>query len=91
MKISTDDVKYIAKLAKLRFNDEETSKLAEEFGSILTHFKSIDKMDLDSVDLNQFPKDQKSVVRADGNTCYDNKTKLFQNAKSMRRAFIQVP
>jgi aspartyl-tRNA(Asn)/glutamyl-tRNA(Gln) amidotransferase subunit C len=90
MKITIDDVRYIAKLIKLRFSDDEAQKLVEEFESILTHFETIDKMDL-NVDLNQLPKDQKSVVRADSNTVYKDKAKLFQNVKSMRGTYVQVP
>ena len=91
MKITTDDVKYISKLAKLRFSEDEISKLTEEFESILTHFQSIGRMDLDNVDINQFSKGQKSVVRDDLSTCFDDKTKLFQNVKSMRGTYIEVP
>lgn len=90
MKITIDDVRYIAKLIKLRFSDEEAQKLVEEFEGILTHFKTIDKMDLD-IDLNQLPKDQKPVIRADSKTVFEDKTKLFQNVKSMRDTYVQVP
>jgi len=91
MRISVDDVKYIAKLAKLRFSDEEALKLTEEFESILTYFQSIDKMELDNVDLSDYSKAQESVLRQDVNTAYSDKAKLFQNVKSMRGRFIQVP
>ncbi len=91
MKISTEDVTYIAKLAKLRFSDEETDRLTGEFESILTHFQSIDKMDLENVDLDKVPVDQQSVVRPDENTVFEDKKKLFKNAKSMRETYIQVP
>jgi aspartyl-tRNA(Asn)/glutamyl-tRNA(Gln) amidotransferase subunit C len=91
MKISVDDVKYIAKLAKLRFSDEEALKLTEEFESILTYFQSIDKMKFDNVDLNDYSEDQESVLRPDSNISYSNKAKLFQNVKSMRGRLVQVP
>jgi aspartyl-tRNA(Asn)/glutamyl-tRNA(Gln) amidotransferase subunit C len=91
MKISMDDVKHIAKLAKLRFSDEEVLKLAQEFEGILTYFQSIDKMNLDHVDLNMYSEKRESIVRPDSNTGYDDKAKLFQNAKSMRERYIQVP
>jgi aspartyl-tRNA(Asn)/glutamyl-tRNA(Gln) amidotransferase subunit C len=91
MKISKEDVAYIAKLAKLRFGEEELVRLTGEFESILTHFQSIDRMDLANVDLNEFPEGQRSVVRPDGNTYFEDKDKLFQNEKSMRETYIQVP
>ena len=47
MAITKDDVKYIAKLAKLRFNDEEAEAFAGEFENILEQFKTLDKLNLD--------------------------------------------
>ncbi|NLK86808.1 MAG: Asp-tRNA(Asn)/Glu-tRNA(Gln) amidotransferase subunit GatC [Clostridiaceae bacterium] len=91
MKISREDVAYIAKLAKLRFSDEELDRLTREFETILTHFHSIDRMDLENVDLDKVPVDQQSVVRSDEKTVFEDKKKLFNNAKSMRETYIQVP
>lgn len=91
MKISIEDVAYIAKLAKLRFSDEELVRLTGEFEIILTHFKSIDRMDLENVDLDKVPGEQQSVVRTDENVAFEDREKLFRNAKSMREDYIQVP
>lgn len=91
MNINVDEVKYIARLAKLSFTEEETSKLVSEFQSILTHFESIDKADLSDVNLD-FSKDELvSVLREDISTVFENKEKLFQNVKVMRDSSIQVP
>lgn len=91
MKISKEDVAYIARLAKLCFSDEELARLTGEFESILTHFQSIDKMDLSNVDADVIESGQQSVVRPDENTLFEDKEKLFQNAKTMRETYIQVP
>jgi aspartyl-tRNA(Asn)/glutamyl-tRNA(Gln) amidotransferase subunit C len=91
MKISREDVAYIAKLAKLHFSEEELARLTGEFESILTHFQSIDRMDLENVDLDKVPGEQRSVVRPDVNTLFDDKKKLFRNAATMRETYIQVP
>ncbi|HEY8349178.1 MAG TPA: Asp-tRNA(Asn)/Glu-tRNA(Gln) amidotransferase subunit GatC [Clostridia bacterium] len=91
MKISKDDVVYIAKLAKLRFSDEEIEKLTGEFESILSHFQSIDRMDLENVDPDEFADRREPVFRADENTIFGDRDKLFRNAGSMRGTFIQVP
>ena len=47
MKVSIDEVKYIAKLAKLSFSDEEAEKFAGEFESILDQFQYLSDMDLE--------------------------------------------
>lgn len=91
MKVTVETVNYISKLAKLKFTDEEAKKLAEEFESILTHFESIDKVDLSDIDLNIFSDKLKSVLRKDETTLFKNKEKLFSNTTSMRKTAIIVP
>lgn len=89
--ISIDDVKYIAKLAKLKFTDEEAEKMSKDFEGILEHFKSIDKFDLSSVDLNKYEDGLESVIREDEVKVYEDKDKLFQNVKTMRETYVEVP
>ena len=91
MKITREDVAYIAKLAKLRFSDEELVRLTGEFESILTLFQSIDRMDLENVDLDKVPVEQQSVIRPDENIIFEDREKLFKNAGTMRETYIQVP
>lgn len=91
MKINIDEVNYIAKLAKLKFTEEEAEKLAEEFQSILSHFESIDRFDLSDVDRSKINGNLKPVVRKDEVSYFEDKTKLFQNVKSMRDSSILVP
>jgi len=89
--ISIDDVKYIAKLAKLRFTDEEAERMSKDFEGILEHFKSIDKFDLSAVDLNKYKDGLESVIREDEVKVYEDREKLFQNVKTMRETYIEVP
>ena len=89
-KVSIEDVKYIAKLAKLRFTDEEAIKMASEFEAILTHFKTIDNMDLSDVDVNAFDE-VNTEFRKDNAEVFEDKKKLMKNVKSMRGTAIEVP
>jgi aspartyl-tRNA(Asn)/glutamyl-tRNA(Gln) amidotransferase subunit C len=91
MKISIDEVNYIAKLAKLRFTEEQSKKLTEEFQSILSHFESIDKFDLSDISLDIYSEDLKPVLRKDETSVFEDKKKLFQNVKSMSDTSIKVP
>ena len=47
MKVSIDEVKYIAKLSKLKFSDEEAEKFAHEFEGILDNFQYLNELDLE--------------------------------------------
>ncbi|NMM64837.1 Asp-tRNA(Asn)/Glu-tRNA(Gln) amidotransferase subunit GatC [Clostridium sp. P21] len=89
--ISIDEVKYIAKLAKLKVTDEEAEKMAKEFEGILGHFESIDKFDLSGVDLNKYDEGLRSFVREDEVKVYEDNKKLFQNVKTMRDTYVEVP
>lgn len=91
MRISVEDVKYIAKLAKLTFNEEQAQKMVKEFESILSHFESIDKFDLGDVQLDLYSEDMKPVLRKDETSVFEDKKKLFQNVKSMSDTYIKVP
>jgi len=91
MKITVENVYYIAKLAKLNFTEEEAQKMTKEFESILSNFDSIDKIDLSDVSLDIYNENSKSVLRKDEMTVFTDKKKLFRNVKSMRDTSIQVP
>lgn len=91
MKVEIKDVEYIAKLAKLKFTEEETIKLAGEFESILSHFESIDKLDLSDINLDILSDDLKPVLRKDEVSHFEDKKRLFQNTKSMKDTAIMVP
>lgn len=87
MSISKDEVKYIAKLAKLHFNEDEAELFAEEFENILSQFRTLDKLDLDDVEIIR-PKE--SVVRKDVVKKCEIKD-LFRNVKTMKDTAIEVP
>ena len=91
MKISVEDVNYIAKLSKLSFTPEQAQKMVKEFESILSHFESIDKFDLSDVQLDLYSEDMKAVLRKDETSVFEDKKKLFQNVKSMSDTYIKVP
>ena len=91
MKITIENVNYIAKLAKLNFTEEQAEKMTKEFQSILSNFESIDKIDLSDISLDLYSENSKSVLRKDEMTVFEDKKKLFRNVKSMRDTSIQVP
>ena len=87
MAITKDDVKYIAKLAKLKFDDDDAEVFAGEFENILEQFKTLDKLNLDDV---QIERPDVAVVRNDiAKKCEIED--LYRNVKKMRETFIEVP
>ena len=89
MKVSRDEVRYIAKLAKLSFSDEEAEKFAGEFESILDQFQYLSDMDLE-IDGEIEKEKLEPIVRKDEVKEFDCKD-LFRNVKDMQDTYIRVP
>ena len=87
MAITKDDVKYIAKLAKVRFDDDEAQVFAGEFENILEQFKTLDKLNLDDVEIE---RPSVAVVRKDERKKCEIED-LYRNVKVMRDTAIEVP
>ena len=87
MAITKDDVKYIAKLAKLRFDDDEAQVFAGEFENIFEQFKTLDKLNLDDVKIE---RPSVAVVRKDERKKCEIED-LYRNVKVMRDTAIEVP
>ena len=65
MSITDKDVQYIAKLARLKVEDHEVGKLAEELGSILGYIQKLGELNTDGVEPTSHVLDLYSVTRED--------------------------
>lgn len=90
MKVSIDEVKYIAKLAKLKFSEDEAAKFASEFESILSSFQYLNELDLEIHDDEKEKSELKPIVRKDEVKEFECKN-LFRNVKDMQETYIRVP
>jgi len=90
MKVSREEVNYIAKLANLKFSQDEMDKLLKEFESILEHFENLEQEDLKGFNMYSF--DEKSLrTRKDEVVDFENREELFSNVKKMRDNCIEIP
>ena len=90
MKVSREEVNYIAKLANLKFSQDEMDKLLKEFESILEHFENLEQEDLKG--FNMYTFDEKSLrTRKDEVVDFENREELFSNVKKMRDNCIEIP
>lgn len=65
MTVSKDDVRYIAKLARLRFSAEEEEQLAGEMSRILDYVDKLAELDTAGVPPMTHVLDLREVVRSD--------------------------
>ncbi|WP_294392918.1 Asp-tRNA(Asn)/Glu-tRNA(Gln) amidotransferase subunit GatC [uncultured Clostridium sp.] len=89
MNVTIDEVKYIAKLAKLSFSEEEAEKFAGEFEGILENFKYLNELDLEIHD-DEDKKELNPVLRKDEVKKFECND-LFRNVKDKQDTYIRVP
>ena len=63
--IDRDQVLHVAKLARLRFSDEEIERLAPELSKIVEYVEQMDRLDLDGVEPTSHVVELQNVLRED--------------------------
>lgn len=91
MKISNEEVKHIAKLAKLSLTDEEVEKYAKDLESIATFVEKLNEVDITGVEPTAHIVDKKNVFRKDENKPSIEREQMLKNAPSKEAGCISVP
>lgn len=91
MRISDEEVKHIAKLAKLKLNEEQVSKMAEELGSIKEFIEQLNEVDTSSVSATAHILDIKNVFRKDERTGSFDREEILANAPRKDAGCFVVP
>ncbi len=68
MKITTDEVRYVADLANLRLSDDEVFRMAAELDEILAHIDTLNELDTSGVEAMAqvlFDADPAATLRED--------------------------
>lgn len=90
--ISTQDVSYIAGLAKIAVSDEEAAKLQQELAAILAYVAQLDELDTSGVEPTYQVTGLSNVTREDTIIDYHvSQAELLKNAPSVKDNQIKVP
>ena len=90
--ISTQDVQYIAGLAKIAVSDEEAAKLQVELAAILNYVQQLDALDTSGVEPTYQVTGLTNVSRPDELIDYGvSQSVLLQNAPRTQDNQIKVP
>ncbi|MBQ0017579.1 MAG: Asp-tRNA(Asn)/Glu-tRNA(Gln) amidotransferase subunit GatC [Clostridiales bacterium] len=65
MEITTDLVKHLSNLSRLKFDEKETENFKEEFAKTMTQIDKIEKANLDGIEIENVSLDAKQELRAD--------------------------
>ena len=65
MKITTEAVKHVEKLCRLRLTDEEQKKFTEQLTKILTYMDKLNELNTENVEPTSHVADLKNILRKD--------------------------
>lgn len=91
VKITTDNVKYVAKLARLNVTEDEAVKLANEMESIITFADMLSEIDTSSVAPTNHAMKVQNVFREDKVTGSYDREAILKNAPSQDEGCYLVP
>ena len=90
MKITAEDVRHIAVLARVGMTDEEIERMRDELSNILENFDVLKQVDTDSVEPTGHSVDMHTVMRDDSVTESSSTEDVLANATSREDDFIRV-
>ena len=91
MSIDTDQVRHIAKLARIAMSDAELERLLPELNNILGWIEQLGEVDTDGVEPLTAVIDQKLRLRADAVTDGEIRDEVLLNAPDAQHGFFAVP
>lgn len=91
MKISKEDVKKVAELARLEFNEAQTEKFTEQMGNILEYIEKLNELNTDNVEPTSHVLDISTPLREDKVQKLLTIDEVLQNAPESEDDFFVVP
>ena len=91
MRISKEDVLYVANLARLNVNDDEADKLAEEMADIINFADMLSEVDTKDVEPTNHAMKLENVFREDVVTGSYDRELILRNAPSKEAGCYSVP
>ena len=89
--ITTKDIEYVAKLAKLNLSDEEKEMLVSQMGDIVEFANNISKLDTDDVKPTNHILEVKNVFREDELKESYSRDDILKNTPAKEAGCIVVP
>ena len=90
-KITEDQVKKVADLARLKLNTNQVKHHAEQIEKILDYVNQLEKIDTKGVPCTTRAIEVVNVLRKDANDKFDGREELLDLAPSRENDFFKVP
>ena len=91
MSIDLDTARRVAKLARIKVEEEDLPKLADEFSAILGFIEQLNEVDVEGIEPMTSVTPQRLKRREDVVTDGDQQDKVLSNAPDAREGFFAVP
>jgi len=91
MSVTRDDVKKVARLARIRVSDEALEPLSKELSGILDWIEQLNEVDVDGVEPMTSVVDANLPLRADEVTDGNRQDEVLANAPRTEDGFFVVP
>ncbi len=91
MKISRDDVRGVARLARLALTEDEEAAFAKDLDQILTYVDMLNELDTDGIDATAHAVDVEAPFREDAVINAPDTEALVAGAPARDGAFFMVP
>ena len=89
--VSHDDVRYVAKLARLKINEDELDRYAAQLSSILGHIDQISGLDIAGVEPTSHVIQLSNVLRDDEVRDSVSRELALQNGPEVEAGAFRVP
>ena len=90
-RISSNEVKKVAQLARLELNESEIQQHAEQLEKILDYIKQLEKINTENIPCTTRAIEVVNVLRKDEKKVYENHEELLDLAPSRENNFFKVP
>ena len=91
MSISVEQVRYVARLAKLSFSPEEELRMARDLSAVLGYMKQLDELDTEQVPAMAHVLDRVDVFRPDVLEERIDRAQALSNAPDTDGEYFRVP
>ncbi len=89
--ISKEDVRHVAKLARLELTDDETEKYSKQLGEILKYVEQMNEVDTTDIEPMPHAIPVYNVMREDVVKYEQTKEEMMANAPFEEDGFFRVP
>ena len=90
-RITSEEVKKVAKLARLELNHDEVNEHAEQLEKILEYIKQLEKIDTENIPCTTRAIEVTNVFRKDEKIDYAYSEEILDLAPSREDKFFKVP